>query len=124
MKGNAIKGGYMADKEFFSIKEVADMLKLKPYILRYWEKEFAILKPRRNRVGRRYYSKKDIDIVRTIKHVLYDQGFTIAGAKKKLATVSEEPEQLSLPLRERMKTLKEIKEIREDLKKISEMIKV
>lgn len=112
----------MAEKEFFSIKEVADLLKLKPYILRYWEKEFAILKPRRNRVGRRYYSKKDIDIIRTIKHVLYEQGFTIAGAKKKLATVSEEPEQLSLPLRERIKVMKEIKAIRDDLKKISTML--
>ena len=76
----------MTDKEFFSIKEVASMLDLKPYILRYWEKEFAILKPKRNRVGRRYYSKKDIDMVRLIRNILYEQGYTIAGAKKKLVT--------------------------------------
>lgn len=110
----------MTEKEFFSIREVADMLALKPYILRYWEKEFAILKPRRNRVGRRYYSKKDIDIVRLIKNVLYEQGYTIAGAKKKLVTLSEGPEQLSLPLRNRNKVLREI---REELKKISALIK-
>jgi DNA-binding transcriptional MerR regulator len=108
----------MTEKEFYSIKEVADMLELKPYILRYWEKEFSILKPKRNRIGRRYYSKKDIDIVRMIKKILYDQGYTIAGAKKKLLTVAEGPEQLSLPLRDSIKILKEIKE---ELKRISEM---
>ena len=110
----------MSEKEFFSIKEVADMFDLKPYILRYWEKEFAILKPKRNRVGRRYYSKKDLDVVRMIKNVLYDQGYTIAGAKKKLVTLSDGPEQLSLPLRHRNKILREIKE---ELKKIGDMIR-
>jgi len=99
----------MIEKEFFSIKEVAEMLDLKPYILRYWEKEFAILKPKRNRVDRRYYSKKDIDIIKLIKGVLYDQGYTIAGAKKKLVRLKDGPEQLSLPLRNRSKVLKEIK---------------
>jgi DNA-binding transcriptional MerR regulator len=109
----------MTEKEFFSIKEVATMLNLKPYILRYWEKEFAMLKPKRNRVGRRYYSKKDIDIVKLIKSILYEQGYTIAGAKKKLVTLSEGPEQLSLPLGSRSKVLREI---RNELKKISNMI--
>jgi DNA-binding transcriptional MerR regulator len=112
----------MAEKEFFSIKEVADLLDLKPYILRYWEKEFAILKPRRNRVGRRYYSKKDIDVVRIIKNILYEQGFTIAGAKKRLAQISDEPEQLALPLRNSNKVLKELKEIKKELKALSAMI--
>jgi len=110
----------MPEKEFFSIKEVADMLELKPYILRYWEKEFAILKPKRNRVNRRYYSKKDIEIVRLIKGILYNQGYTITGAKKKLAQLSEEPEQLSLPLRSSGKLLREI---RDELKKIRAMMK-
>lgn len=100
----------MIEKEFFSINEVSEMFSLKPYILRYWEKEFAMLRPRRNRVGRRFYSKKDIDIVKTIKTILYDQGFTIAGAKKKLAMITEGPEQLSLPLHNAAKVLKEIKD--------------
>ncbi|UCG90949.1 MAG: MerR family transcriptional regulator [candidate division WOR-3 bacterium] len=112
-------GGNMPEKEFFSIKEVADMLQLKPYILRYWEKEFAILRPKRNRVGRRYYSKRDIDIVRMIRNILYEQGYTIAGAKKKLATMSEGPAQLVLPLRNGAKILKEI---REELEKISKKL--
>ncbi len=109
----------MIEKEFFSIKEAADMFELKPYILRYWEKEFAILKPKRNRVGRRYYSRKDIDIIRLIKTTLYVQGFTISGAKKKLATLTEGPEQLSLPLKNQEKTLKEIKE---ELKRIKNLL--
>lgn len=95
------------------------MLELKPYILRYWEKEFAILRPKRNRVGRRYYSKRDIDIVRMIRTILYEQGYTIAGAKKKLATMSEGPAQLVLPLRNGAKILKEI---REELQKISKKL--
>jgi DNA-binding transcriptional MerR regulator len=111
----------MTEKEFFSIKEVSDMFQLKPYILRYWEKEFSILKPKRNRVGRRYYAKRDIDILRMIKVILYDQGYTIAGAKKKLLALTEGPEQLSLPLRDSAKVLREI---REELRRISSLIRV
>ena len=110
----------MIEKEFFSIKEVADMLELKPYILRYWEKEFSILRPKRNRVGRRYYTKKDIDIVRMIKSILYEQGHTIAGAKKRIVQMIEGPEQLSLPLRSKNKVLREIQD---ELKKLSNMMK-
>jgi DNA-binding transcriptional MerR regulator len=100
----------MTEKEFYSIREVADMLEIKPYILRYWEKEFAVLKPKRNRVGRRYYSRKDIDMIRSIKKILYEKGYTIAGAKKKLAVVTDGPEQLSLPIQGGMKILKEIRD--------------
>lgn len=107
------------EKEFFSINEVAEMVNLKPYILRYWEKEFAALRPKRNRVGRRYYSKKDMDTVRLIKTTLYDHGYTIAGAKKRLATISEEPEQLRLPLHNHIKILKEVKA---ELKSIKEIL--
>ena len=110
----------MPEKEFFSIKEVADMLELKPYILRYWEKEFSILRPKRNRVGRRYYTKKDIDVVRMIKNILYEQGYTIAGAKKKLLQIIEGPEQLSLPLRSRSKFLREL---RDELRKLGNVLK-
>jgi DNA-binding transcriptional MerR regulator len=109
----------MTEKEFFSIREVADMLEIKPYILRYWEKEFAVLKPKRNRVGRRYYSRKDIDMIRSIKKILYEKGYTIAGAKKKLAIVTDGPEQLSLPIQNGMKILKEI---RDELVNIRDML--
>lgn len=110
----------MAEKEFYSIKEVADMLELKPYVLRYWEKEFSILRPKRNRVGRRYYTKKDIDIVRMIRNVLHEQGYTIAGGKKKIVQIIEGPEQLALPLKNRNKFLRDLKE---ELSKISNLLK-
>ncbi|UCF69825.1 MAG: MerR family transcriptional regulator [candidate division WOR-3 bacterium] len=110
----------MAEKEFFSIKEVADMVELKPYVLRYWEKEFSILRPKRNRVGRRYYTKKDVDVVRMIRNILHEQGYTIAGAKKKIVQIIEGPEQLSLPLKNRNKFLRELKD---ELTKISNLVK-
>lgn len=109
----------MAEKEFYSIKEVAKMLEIPAYVLRYWEKEFPMLRPRRNRLGRRFYSKKDVDIARMIKVILYEQGYTIAGARKKLATITQEPEQLTLPLKE---TVKIVKEIKEELKKLRNML--
>ncbi len=110
----------MAEKEFYSIKEVSDLLELKPYVLRYWEKEFSILRPKRNRVGRRYYTKKDVDIVRMIKNILHEQGYTIAGAKKKIVQIIEGPEQLSLPLKNRNKFLRELKD---ELTKIGNLLK-
>jgi DNA-binding transcriptional MerR regulator len=110
----------MVEKEFYSIKEVADLLELKPYVLRYWEKEFSILRPKRNRVGRRYYTKKDIDIVRMIRNILHEQGYTIAGAKRKIIQIIEGPEQLSLPLKNRNKFLRELKD---ELTKIGNLLK-
>ncbi len=110
----------MDDKDFYSIKEVAEMLSVPAYVLRYWEKEFPMLRPHRNRLGRRFYSKRDIDIARMIKVILYEQGYTIAGAKKKLATITEGPEQLSLPLKDTMKIVRELKE---ELKEIRSKLK-
>ncbi len=109
----------MAEKEFYSIKEVAEMLEVPSYVLRYWEKEFPMLKPHRNRLGRRFYAKKDIDIARMIKVILYEQGYTIAGARKKLASITQTPEQLTLPLTDAMKIIKEVKE---ELKEIRSML--
>ncbi len=105
----------MAEREFYSIKEVAKMLEIPAYVLRYWEKEFPMLRPQRNRLGRRFYSQKDIEIARMIKVILYEQGFTIAGARKKLAAITQGPEQLTLPLSDAVKI---IKEVREELKEI------
>jgi DNA-binding transcriptional MerR regulator len=109
----------MGEKEFYSIKEVANMLEVPAYVLRYWEKEFPILRPHRNRLGRRFYTKKDIDIARMIKVILYEQGYTISGARKKLAAIIQGPEQLSLPLKD---TAKIINELKEELKKIRSLL--
>lgn len=76
-------------KLYYSITEVGELLDLKPHILRYWETEFPILHPKKNRAGNRAYRRKDIDIARTVKHLLYDEGFTIDGARKKLNQLKE-----------------------------------
>ena len=71
-------------KLYYSISEVADIVDLKQYVLRYWESEFDDLKPIKNRAGNRVYTQDDIDKIRYIKELLYDQKFTTEGAKKKL----------------------------------------
>src|SRR3970040_511572 len=72
------------NKLFFKIGEVCEITDTQPYVLRYWESEFAALAPAKNSSGQRIYRRKDIETVLRIKQLLYDEGFTIAGAKKKL----------------------------------------
>jgi len=74
------------DKLFFKIGEVCDLIDVQPHVLRYWESEFPMLTPQKNRAGQRTYRRKDVEVVVRIKQLLYDEGFTIAGAKKKLAS--------------------------------------
>jgi DNA-binding transcriptional MerR regulator len=71
-------------KVYYSITEIADLTKVKPHVLRYWESEFPALAPKKNRAGNRVYQEKDIKLIFLIRHLLYEEGFTIAGAKKKL----------------------------------------
>ncbi|MBI5206349.1 MAG: MerR family transcriptional regulator [Candidatus Firestonebacteria bacterium] len=72
------------EKLFYSIGEVSEITKVKPHVLRYWEGEFKLLNLEKNKNGERIYRKKDIDLILKIKYLLYDEGFTIAGAKKRL----------------------------------------
>jgi DNA-binding transcriptional MerR regulator len=72
-------------KTYFSIREVAEQTALEPHVLRYWESEFAQLRPKKNRAGNRAYREKDIELILFIKHLLYEEQFTIPGAKKKLS---------------------------------------
>ena len=72
------------DKLFYKIGEVSKIVGVEPYVLRYWETEFARLKPVKNRAGQRIYRKGDLELIETIKHLLYDEGYTIAGANAKL----------------------------------------
>ncbi len=72
------------DKLFFKIGEVCELTDTQPYVLRYWESEFPSLAPAKNSSGQRIYRRRDIETVLHIKQLLYDEGFTIAGAKKKI----------------------------------------
>jgi DNA-binding transcriptional MerR regulator len=71
-------------KLYYSITEVAELTNVKPHVLRYWETEFKALRPKKNRAGNRTYRAGDIELIQAIKKLLYDEGYTIAGAKKKL----------------------------------------
>jgi DNA-binding transcriptional MerR regulator len=72
------------NKLFFKIGEVCEITDTQPYVLRYWESEFPALAPAKNSSGQRIYRRRDIETVLRIKQLLYEEGFTIAGAKKKL----------------------------------------
>jgi len=72
------------DKLYFKIGEVADIVGVKPHVLRYWESEFSRFRPAKSTKNQRLYRRQDIELVLRVKDLLYNQGFTIAGAKKKL----------------------------------------
>jgi DNA-binding transcriptional MerR regulator len=78
------------EKQYFKIGEVSEILNVEPYVLRYWESEFKILKPTRTRARQRLYHKKDLELLMEIKHLLYDEKFTIAGAKKRLQEMKKQ----------------------------------
>ena len=72
-------------KIYFTIGEVSSLCAVKPHVLRYWEQEFLQLKPIKRRGNRRYYQRQDVLMIRQIRSLLYDQGFTIGGAKQRLS---------------------------------------
>ncbi|MGI9328187.1 MAG: MerR family transcriptional regulator [Pseudomonadales bacterium] len=71
-------------KRYFTIGEVSSLCDVKPHVLRYWEQEFPQLKPVKRRGNRRYYQRSDVIVIRQIRALLYDQGFTIGGARQRL----------------------------------------
>ena len=71
-------------KRYFTIGEVSDLCAVKPHVLRYWEQEFSQLKPVKRRGNRRYYQHHEVLLIRQIRHLLYEQGFTINGARNRL----------------------------------------
>jgi DNA-binding transcriptional MerR regulator len=71
-------------KRYFTIGEVSELCSVKPHVLRYWEQEFPQLKPVKRRGNRRYYQRQDVLIIRQIRGLLYEQGFTIGGARQQL----------------------------------------
>ena len=77
-------------KRYFAIGEVAELCGVKPHVLRYWEQEFPQLKPVKRRGNRRYYQRQDVIVIRQIRALLYEQGFTIGGARNKLQELVQE----------------------------------
>lgn len=78
-------------KRYFTIGEVSELCGVKPHVLRYWEQEFTQLKPVKRRGNRRYYQHHEVLLIRRIRELLYEQGFTISGARNKLDSRGEHP---------------------------------
>ena len=78
-------------KRYFTIGEVGDLCGVKPHVLRYWEQEFTQLRPMKRRGNRRYYQHHEVLMIRRIRDLLYDQGFTISGARNKLQEHAQPP---------------------------------
>jgi len=122
----------LPDKRYFRIGEVCNITGLKPHVLRYWETEFKQLKPQKTKSNQRLYRKKDVETLILIKHLLYEQKYTIAGARARLdqrkskASRKNKPRQLSIefdPARRDEfidKITSELKQIRDFLDKDQE----
>ncbi len=82
-------------KRYFTIGEVSDLCGVKPHVLRYWEQEFTQLKPVKRRGNRRYYQHHEVLLVRRIRELLYQDGFTISGARNRLGDGGERQEDIS-----------------------------
>lgn len=78
-------------KRYFTIGEVGELCRVKPHVLRYWEQEFPQLKPVKRRGNRRYYQRQDVILIRQIKSLLYEEGFTIGGARQRMNGHEELP---------------------------------
>lgn len=111
-------------KTYYSISEVCGQIGLEPHVLRYWESEFTQLRPKKNRAGNRAYRDKDIELIRYIKRLLYEEQFTIPGAKKKLSeSRGLEAEQIKMELSPSNGSCKgNLAEIKKDLVDILQLL--
>jgi len=104
-------------KRYFTIGEVSELCGVKPHVLRYWEQEFTQLKPVKRRGNRRYYQHHEVLLIRRIRELLYDQGFTISGARNRLDELVSEPARAVRGARTNLATLrKELKSVLEVLR--------
>jgi len=97
-------------KRYFTIGEVSELCSVKPHVLRYWEQEFPQLKPVKRRGNRRYYQRQEVILIRQIRSLLYEQGYTIGGARTKLTN-----EQQKTPLEDKQVLRQIINELEEIL---------
>ena len=106
-------------KRYFTIGEVSDLCGVKPHVLRYWEQEFTQLKPVKRRGNRRYYQHHEVLLIRKIRELLYEQGFTISGARNRLSEGREIPQDPDAAVR---LTAAELHALRTELHSIQELL--
>ena len=115
-----------SERLYYRIGEVSRVTGLKPHVLRYWESEFKVIKPYKAGSLQRLYRRKDLDLILKIKKLLYEEGFTIAGAKRKIRDLEKaENKQMKLRLVERKSDGKDhelLATIREELREIRKML--
>jgi DNA-binding transcriptional MerR regulator len=112
---------FIPDKLYFRIGEVASLCRLPAYVLRFWETEFPQLKPVKSSTGQRMYRKRDVESVLRIKQLLYDQGFTISGARQQLrAETKSDKTQTAIPFPAHSSA--ELKHIRQGLREILNLL--
>ena len=99
-------------KRYFTIGEVSELCAVKPHVLRYWEQEFPQLKPVKRRGNRRYYQREDVLTIRQIRSLLYDQGYTIGGARQRMTDEVDggapKPVEIMAVIRETIEELEEV----------------
>lgn len=106
-------------KRYFTIGEVSDLCCVKPHVLRYWEQEFTQLKPVKRRGNRRYYQHHEVLLIRRIRDLLYEQGFTISGARNRLGDLNDVPRDQDAAVR---LSGAELQALRNDLDGIRDML--
>jgi DNA-binding transcriptional MerR regulator len=119
-------GPEIPDKLYFKIGEVSDLLGVEPYVLRYWETEFAALSPKKSGTGHRLYRRKDVELLLRIKHLLYDRKFTIEGARQTLQQETRGPKARGVKSASTQRDLfsaDPLPEIRRELADILEILK-
>ena len=110
-------------KLYYSISEVSDLVGVKAHVLRYWETQFKMLRPRKGRGGARMYRKRDVEVLFDIKQLLYDQRFTIEGAKRKLLDERvPEKDQMGIPFA-RLDREQAIRGLRADLRELLDFLR-
>ena len=106
-------------KRYFTIGEVSDLCCVKPHVLRYWEQEFTQLKPVKRRGNRRYYQHHEVLLIRRIRDLLYEQGFTISGARNRLGDLNDVPHDQDAAVR---LSGAELQALRNDLNAVKDML--
>jgi DNA-binding transcriptional MerR regulator len=104
------------EKLYFSIGEVAEMFSVAPSLIRFWESEFDIIKPKKNRKGNRQFTKEDIDNVKTIYHLVKEKGFTLQGAKEMLRNDSQ-------AVRDKMEMIESLRRVRNFMTELKEKLR-
>jgi DNA-binding transcriptional MerR regulator len=105
-------------KRYFTIGEVSELCGVKPHVLRYWEQEFTQLKPVKRRGNRRYYQHHEVLLIRRIRELLYDQGFTISGARNRLDEIASQPASDEQPRTSSV----DLKYVREEIQKTLDLL--